>query len=53
MFSSCCLSAAQEGLIGQGYTGPAVALDGDTLSEEQVMLQLQPTPYGCMLQLAE
>jgi hypothetical protein len=32
-----CLSAGQEGLIGQGYAGPAVALGGE-LSEAQVML---------------
>jgi hypothetical protein len=33
-----CLSAGQEGLIGRGYAGPAVALDGETLSEAQVTL---------------
>jgi hypothetical protein len=33
-----CLSAVQEGLIGRGYAGPAVALDGETLSEAQVTL---------------
>jgi hypothetical protein len=31
-------SATQEGLIGRGYAGPAVALDGETLSEAQVIL---------------
>jgi hypothetical protein len=33
-----CLSAAQEGLIGRGFAGPAVALDSETLSEAQVTL---------------
>jgi hypothetical protein len=33
-----CLSVGQEGLIGRGYAGPAVALDGETLSEAQVTL---------------